>query len=122
MIDARELFQKRRIQAILSRTAKTDVNDLLSWQNTTDDKTLDINERRAIDSLPKTLEVLKQREEEMELLLRELIENKESQALIDGLSTPLLFLSGMIRQMEKRQGLLTGMDREKKTHNTEQNH
>ena len=106
MIDARELFQKRRLEAILSRTAKTDVNDLLSWQNTTDDKKVEEDAQRAIDSLPKTLEALKQREEEMESLLREMIENKESQALIDGLSTPLLFLSGMIRQMEKRQGLL----------------
>jgi len=122
MIDARELFQKRRIQAILSRTAKTDVNDLLSWQNTTDDKKVDENAQLAIDSLPKTLEVLKQREEEMEALLREMINNKESEPLIAGLSTPLLFLSGMIRQMEKRQGLLTGMNREKKTDKTKQNH
>lgn len=122
MIDASELFQKRRIQAILSRTAKTDVNDLLSWQNTADDKKMDENAQRAIDSLPKTLEVLKQREEEMEALLREMINNKESEPLIAGLSTPLLFLSGMIRQMEKRQGLLTGMNREKKTDKTKQNH
>ena len=106
MIDARELFQKRRIQAILSRTAKTDVNDLLSWQNTTDEKKLDENARRAIDSLPKTLKVLIQREEEMEEMLREMIENEENEALISRLSTPLLFLSGMIRQMEKRKGLL----------------
>ena len=122
MIDARELFQKRRIQAILSRTAKTDVNDLLGWQNTTDDKKVDENAQLAIDSLPKTLEVLKQREEEMEALLREMINNKESEPLIAGLSTPLLLLSGMIRQMEKRQGLLTGMNREKKTDKTKQNH
>jgi len=122
MIDASELFQKRRIQAILSRTAKTDVNDLLSWQNTADDKKMDENAQRAIDSLPKTLEVLKQREEEMEALLQEMINNKESEPLITGLSAPLLFLSGMIRQMEKRQGVLTGMNREKKTDKTKQNH
>ena len=122
MIDARELFQKRRIQAILSRTAKTDVNDLLSWQNTTDEKKLDENARRAIDSLPKTLKVLIQREEEMEEMLREMIENEENEALISRLSTPLLFLSGMIRQMEKRKGLLTGLDSEEKTDKTKQYH
>ena len=119
MIDARELFQKRRIQAILSRTAKTDVNDLLSWQNTADDEKLDENARRVIDSLPKTLEVLKQREEEMEEMLRQMIENE---ALIARLSTPILFLSGMIRQMEKRKGLLTGLDSGDKTDKTNQYH
>jgi hypothetical protein len=122
MIDARELFQKRRIQAVLSRTAKTDASDLLSWQNTPNDDKVDKNGKRAIDSLPKTLEVLKQREEEMEALLRGMIENKKNQTLIDGLTTPLLFLSGMIRQMEKRQGLLTGHYRENKVEKTKQRH
>ena len=121
MIDARELFRKRRIEAILSSTARTDVNDLFNWQNITDDKKVAKEAQRAIDSLPKTLDVLKQREKEMESLLREMIEQKESQAMIDGLSAPLLFLSGMIRQMEKRRGLLTEPDRENKTDETKQN-
>jgi hypothetical protein len=122
MIDARKLFQERRIQAILSRTAKTDVSDLLSWQNTTDDDKVDENGKRAIDSLPKILEVLKQREEEMEALLQGMIENKENQSLLDQLTTPLLFLSGMIRQMEKRQGLLAGHYRENKMEKTKLSH